>query len=398
MIQNRRRRLAASWPRVLGALSLVLGLELASCKAASPPPGPEPTEAADAQQASRDTDPRERALEPEGDGARNTPEATPGDGQRAFDAPFLRSLNKARSHSIGTASRGYLVGGVAMKTKGSCLRIRPSAARKKAIYGTAELVGALEQAACRVERGWPESRLFAGDLSAKAGGDLKGHASHNSGRDADLAFYMRDAAGRPADGPRMLPIGRDAKARWGGELRFDAARNWALVEGLLKNPRIQVQYLFVANHIRHMLLDHARKTDASADVLSHAQAVLRQPKDSSIHEEHFHLRIYCGLHERLEGCVDYGPVHPWIDTFAAGLNARVAEVLPFLRKGGAEEIEFAIVRIVRLRVAAAAEHLEPLKDHENSRIRALAGDAVAFLRGERTPPSWAHLTQEDPGE
>jgi murein endopeptidase len=290
------------------------------------------------------------------------------------------------------------VGGVAMKAKNACLRIRPSAARKRAIYGTAEIVGALEQAACGVEHTWPESRLFAGDLSVETGGDLKGHASHNSGRDADLAFYMRDAAGRPADASRMLPIGPNGKARWGGELRFDVGRNWALVEALLKNPRIQVQYLFVAHHIRRMLLDHARKTDTSPDVLRHAQAVLRQPRDSSIHEEHFHLRIYCGLHERLEGCVDYGPVHPWVDTFSEALTARVAEVLPFLRQGGAEEIEFAIVRIVRLRVAAAAEHLDPLKDHKNSRVRALATDAVAFLRGERTPPSWAHLTQEDPGE
>jgi hypothetical protein len=125
---------------------------------------------------------------------------------------------------------------------------------------------------------------------------------------------------------------------------------------------------------------------------------MRQPADSSIHEEHFHLRLYCALAERVEGCVDYGPVYPWVDTYEVALNKRVAEVLPFLDAGGAAEIRYAVTRIVRLRVRGAVPHLEPLVDHPDPAVASLAADAIAFLEGRRTPPAWAHLTDEDPGD
>jgi murein endopeptidase len=317
---------------------------------------------------------------------------------RAWDAPYLGDLPQDTSFSIGTASRGYLLNGVAMKSQHPCLKIRVSAKNKRAHYGTLALVEGLEQAACAVQRTWPGSELYAGDLSAETGGDLRGHASHNSGRDADIAFYMRDAAGRMADSTRMLPIRPDGRAKWGGDVVFDIARNWALIEALLKNPRIQVQYLFVANHLRALLLAHAAQEGVSKDVLSHAKAVLKQPGDSSPHVEHFHLRIYCGLKERLEGCLDYGTIHPWVDTYQRPLAARVGEVLPFLRGGGLEELEFAITRLVRIRAVAAVEHILPLKKHEVPRVRELAGDAVAFLRGDRTPRKWMHLAEEDAGD
>ena len=76
----------------------------------------------------------------------------------------------------------------------------------------------------------------------------------------------------------------------------------------------------------------------------------------------------------------------------------MGEVLPFLTSGGPGEIAYAITRIVRLRVRAAVEHLEPLTIYPDPEVARLASDAVAFLEGRRTPPAWSHLTEEDPGE
>ena len=104
------------------------------------------------------------------------------------------------------------------------------------------------------------------------------------------------------------------------------------------------------------------------------------------------------LEERVEGCLDTGPTHPWVDRFEAALAERVAEVLPFLRGDAPEEIRYAVTRVVRLRVAAAVPHVEPLIAHPDPGISALARDAVAFLRGERTPPEWAHLGYEEAGD
>ena len=132
--------------------------------------------------------------------------------------------------------------------------------------------------------------------------------------------------------------------------------------------------------------------------MARAEAVLAQPRDSSAHLDHFHVRLYCALEERVEGCVDYGPVRPWVDTFDQALAERVTEVLPFLRLGRPAEVRYAVTRIVRLNARFATGHLEPLLDHPDLAVRALADDALAFLRGDRTPPAWAHLAEADPGD
>ncbi|MGM0574615.1 MAG: penicillin-insensitive murein endopeptidase [Myxococcota bacterium] len=315
----------------------------------------------------------------------------------AFDREGDRALSPDRSYSVGTTSRGRLVQGRPLPVDHPSLRRRPISVERSAIWGTGELVAALERAARRVATRWPGSLLFAGDLSARRGGDIPGHASHNSGRDADLAFYLRDRAGRRADGPGFPSIGRDG-ATADGERRFDEARNWALVEALLRDPHVQVQWIFVASWLEDRLLAHARQVGAEETVVDRATAVLKQPGDSSAHAEHFHVRLYCALEERVEGCLDAGPVHAWVDTHEEALLERVRQVLPFLRSGAREEVRYAVTRIVRLRARVALPHLEPLVDDEDPEIAALADDAVAFLRGERTPPAWAHLAPEDVGE
>lgn len=301
-----------------------------------------------------------------------------------------------RSYSIGTPSRGYLIRGARLPVGEGPLRARPISLRRGAVHGTEELVLSLERAAERVAERWPGSVLWAGDLSAATGGDLPGHASHASGRDADLAFYLRDAAGRAADGPELPRV--DGGGRAPDQRQFDVARNWALVAALLRDPRIQVQWLFVAHHIEALLLAEAERGGEDPELVQRAATVLRQPRDSSPHAEHFHLRLYCALEERVEGCLDTGPTHPWVDRFEAALAERVAEVLPFLRGAAPDEIRYAVTRVVRLRVAAAAPHVEPLIAHPDPDISALARDAVAFLRGERTPPEWAHLGYEEAGD
>lgn len=314
----------------------------------------------------------------------------------AFDKPHLSGLAADRSYSIGTASRGYLVQGRKLPET-DWLKPRPTSLRRKATWGTDEMIGALDRAAKSVAERWPGSVLYAGDLSAEGGGDIRGHASHNSGRDVDLCFYYRDPAGRIADEERMWPIRSDGTGA-GGERRFDVPRNWALVEALLRDPHVQVQWLFVASHLQDLLLAHAEAIGADEEVVRRAKKVLKQPGDSSRHAEHFHVRFYCALAERVQGCVDYGPVWDWVDTYEKALARRITEVLPFLKVRSAEENRYAITRLVRLRAVAAVPHLEPLMDSPDPSIRALAADAVAFLRGERTPPAWAHLTEEDPGE
>lgn len=301
-----------------------------------------------------------------------------------------------QSYSVGTASRGYLVGGAPLPTDHAALKIRPVSIKRRAIHGTHEVIEALKRAASKVAGRWPGSQLFAGDISAKEGGDIRHHASHNSGRDADLTFYLRSPSGAMADNPEMERLGRDGSTEAG--LIFDDARNWELVAALLQNPNVQVQWFFVANHLRERMLRYAERSGAESRLIQRARITMRQPGDSSPHADHFHVRFYCGLEERLRGCVNTGVRHSWIHTYAAEIEVEMSRIVALLRGGGGEEKRYVIRRIGQLALESGAQHLEPLVDDPDASIRVMAIDTIAFLRGERTPPAWAHLTDEDVGE
>ncbi len=313
-----------------------------------------------------------------------------------FDRQEHPEAISGRSFSVGTASRGYLVGGAPLPTDHASLKVRPVSIERRAVHGTHALIEALKRAASVVARRWPGSELYAGDVSAERGGDIRHHASHNSGRDVDLAFYLRDQSGGLADGPDMNVLGRDGQTEAG--LIFDDARNWELVAAILQNPNVQVQWFFVANHLRSRMLTFAKRIGADERLVQRASVTMRQPGDSSPHADHFHVRFFCGLEERLRGCVDTGDRHGWIDSYASEIEVETGRIVALLRGGGGEEKRYVIKRIGQLALASGARHLEPLTTDADATIRIMAIDTIAFLRGERTPPAWAHLTDEDVGE
>ena len=76
----------------------------------------------------------------------------------------------------------------------------------------------------------------------------------------------------------------------------------------------------------------------------------------------------------------------------------MSRIVALLRGGGDEEKRYVIRRIGQLAMASGARHLESLTRDPDRTIQVMAIDTIAFLRGERTPPAWAHLTDEDVGE
>lgn len=188
-------------------------------------------------------------------------------------------------------------------------------------YGTDELVEAVVRAAGRVRSRDRRAKLGIADFSSKKGGRSPYHKSHHSGRDVDLLFYTTDARGKPlapanemikfdADGKPV--VGRrqkDAYTTDGWELRrFDTKRNWQLVEALLTDPSIRVQWVFVSNALKFRMLRHARRKHRPTWIVEYASVVLRQPGDSAPHDDHFHVRVYCSRSDRFRGCLDRGAI------------------------------------------------------------------------------------------
>jgi penicillin-insensitive murein endopeptidase len=185
-----------------------------------------------------------------------------------------------RARTVGT-----LVGGVELFERAE-LRLRwPDGPR----WARPGLVALLLRAAETVDRRYPGSVLLVGDLSSRGGGSLPGHVSHRSGRDADVAFYYADARGNRVESARLLPVRASGEASSG--LRFDEARNWALVEVLLSDPAARVQSIFVAAPVKLRLLAYARRHEVSEELFAHADAAMRQPTHGPPHDDHFHVRI-----------------------------------------------------------------------------------------------------------
>lgn len=184
-------------------------------------------------------------------------------------------------------------------------------------WGTEELVSLVRNVAERVARQLPGATLPVGDLSHERGGPMRPHRSHRNGRDVDLAFYFTDPDGRAVRTTRLVRVRSNGTARSAGRaLRFDDARNWKLVEGLLTAPHAEIESILVASHVERRLLAEARRQRASTYLYQRARLVMYQPRRGGRHDDHFHVRIHCPNDDRPQ-CVDGAPVMPILPPFTA---------------------------------------------------------------------------------
>lgn len=208
------------------------------------------------------------------------------------DASAEAKGKQAKHASVGAPNRGTLRGGIRLKST-KHLKVREGART----WGLPQLTRALQRAATRVNKKHGRSVLLVGDLSKKGGGELDGHKSHQTGRDADVGFYATNSRGKPITLKRFVAFDGAGKARSGREHpswpRFDDARNWTFVEALLEDRDANVKYLFVSGALRARLLAYAARKGAPKELIDRASAAMLSPKDADAHDDHFHVRIAC---------------------------------------------------------------------------------------------------------
>jgi len=186
-----------------------------------------------------------------------------------------------------------------------------------------------------VDEALPGSELSIGDIALKEGGPARGHASHQNGRDIDVMFFLVDAKGKPRPGhPIPLDLkgeGHDYKKLDVAEddvpVRIDIPRTWKFIEVLVSDPNAHIQRIFVAEHIRNLLLDHARRVKAPSAAITRFGDITCQP--GSPHDDHFHIRFFCAANDIKVGCTDRPPFYPWQTAYLAdlGVEAKLAEPL-----------------------------------------------------------------------
>lgn len=160
-------------------------------------------------------------------------------------------------------------------------------------YGYPSLVLMLHRSAKDVAKAVVGSVMLVGDLSIKGGGPLSGHHSHQSGRDADVGFYVKDQRERPVRSTEFVAFDGDGAAKDGAAVRFDDHRNWLLVESWVKDRRAGLAHVFVSDPLRARLLRYAREHPRFAPYADKAAVLLEQPENGEPHDDHFHVRISC---------------------------------------------------------------------------------------------------------
>jgi len=228
--------------------------------------------------------------------------AFPGAAPRSVHGGVVTSGAAMRiGRSVGSPTAGHLVGGAHLDDAGY-LRIVPSYTPGDVRWGLGPLVGMIDRAARSVRHQYPDAVLSVGHLSRPGGGEVDRHRSHESGRDADVAFYVKNHLGKPAFSERFVPFRGDGTApSWPGAV-FDDERNWAFVASLLRDPVAHVSHIFVASPLRARLLAYAERVGVSPALRARAAETLAQPRGSLPHDDHFHVRISCpgGMRECVE--------------------------------------------------------------------------------------------------
>jgi penicillin-insensitive murein endopeptidase len=205
--------------------------------------------------------------------------------------------------SLGYTNSGRLIGGRLFRDTPFMTRTQVHR-KSKVSWALPNLLTVLNRAARTVARKYPGSMLEIGELSRKEGGRITSHLSHQSGRDADVSFYLTDLDGAPIRAPRFLRCVGTGEGRDDPTIRFDDQRNWEFVRALLEDPNEEVRQIFIYAPLRARLLAYAAKVKAPRALRAKAAAAMMQPVNALPHDDHFHIRISCPLDMVERGCAD----------------------------------------------------------------------------------------------
>ncbi len=217
------------------------------------------------------------------------------------------------SLSQGAPHDGRLSDGFELPPEGAHYRLYGPVMERGTQWATVETAALVGRGARAVFEATGGAPLVVGDCSLEHGGATPRHASHRSGRDVDLLFYVLDRRGASVASRGFTPFDGAGRCLADGcTLTLDVVRTWWLVRTLLASRRPAVQYVFVSEPLRALLLEHAARAQEHPALLRRARRILRQPGDAAAHDDHLHVRVYCASDDRAAGCVDVGPRWPWV--------------------------------------------------------------------------------------
>lgn len=246
-------------------------------------------------------------------------------------------IDDGTSLSFGPPNDGALIQPQALPAAGEGYQMPATWARRGLHFGTSELVGMVAHVGRRMQIYRLGRPLAVADLSPESGGPSAWHRSHQTGRDVDIIFYARDAAGKPVAADAMRRFGADGASipdKPGSPIvYFDEKANWLVVRELVANPIADVQWIFISEDLKQRLIDHAIAAGEPPAVIAAAAVLLHQPTRALPHDDHMHIRVYCSPADVVLGCEETGP-YRW---FKKGYKYRDREMVDVARRAAASE-------------------------------------------------------------
>lgn len=206
----------------------------------------------------------------------------------ALSAAELEKLYKKDPVSVGplalgTPNAGALVNGVPMPKSDKWFVQDPSCA-----WGTQETVDAIARVIAKVAAEHPGAPPLAiGHISAKRGGHLSPHKSHQSGRDVDLGYYHSP--------PKQYFIK-------GTEQNLDLERTYALIKTFVQET--ETDLILVDTAIQRLLVKYALshgEDEAFVDQVFQVRGKHPRPyvRHARGHGNHVHVRFSSSIAQTL---------------------------------------------------------------------------------------------------
>ncbi len=185
--------------------------------------------------------------------------------------------------SIGQTSSGVLLNGVAMPSGDHWTVVDAGHA-----WATKETIDYLTRSIEKVHERFPDSaKMHIGHISAKDGGHLAPHVSHQAGRDVDVSYYL------------------NTSSSWytvANASNLDLPRTWAFVKALITETDVEI--IFIDRSIQKLLRDYAEVTGESPgwlDTIFPSSITSPPPiiRHANGHSTHIHVRFYNPIAQEL---------------------------------------------------------------------------------------------------
>ncbi|MBB5220287.1 penicillin-insensitive murein endopeptidase [Amaricoccus macauensis] len=197
------------------------------------------------------------------------------------------------TYSIGAPGQGCLAGGVPLAESGPTWQaMRLSRNHQWGHPVMIDFIKDLSRFAAR-QPGW--AGLYVGDIAQPRGGPVKGHASHQTGLDADI-WYLRPTRLDLTARERERLSANNVKARDERNVNAEwTPQNAAILEAAARDPR--VNRIFVTAPVKLAMCAEASRRD---------RAWLGKIRPWWGHDDHFHVRLNCP--RGAAGCVPQAAV------------------------------------------------------------------------------------------